>query len=112
MNIDDFIKQELTSSFKKQYENLPSFPHIENDTNIIIDFISTEFQPKSATLTFNSSEMFAFVAFLYDGKILYLYIRFYEDKETKVKVVSTGGKKEKTVFKGSINEFVEIYRSK
>jgi len=112
MNIDDFIKQELVSSFQKQYKNDPAFPHIENDANRIIDFISTECQPKSATITFNSSDSFAFLSFLYDSKILYLYIQFYKGEKTKVKVVSTDGKKEKTVFKGNIEEFIEFYRKK
>jgi len=112
MNIDDFIKQELVSSFKRQYENDTSFPHIENDTNKIIDFISSEFKPRSATLSFNPIDFFTFVAFLYDGKILYLYIQFYKDKDTRVKVVSTDGKKEKAVFKGGVDEFIELYRKK
>lgn len=112
MNIDDFIKQELTSSFKKQYKNDELLPHIENDANRIIDFISKEFSPKSATITIDTSNSFAFVAFLYDSKILYLYIQFYKSGLTKVKVVSTDGKKEKTVFKGHIDEFIDLYRKK
>ena len=112
MNIDAFIKQELISSFQKQYKDDLSFPHIEIDANRIIDFISNEFSPKSATITFDPSNFFAFVAFLYDGKILYLYIQFYKEALTKVKVVSTDGKKEKTVFKGNIDEFIEFYRKK
>lgn len=112
MNIEDFIKQELTSSFQKQYKNDELLPHIETDANRIIDFISKEFSPKSATITFNPSDSFAFIAFLYDSKILYLYIQFYKGVQTKVKVVSTDGKKEKTVFKGTIDEFIELYRKK
>ena len=110
MNIEDFIKQELTSSFKKQYQN--DEPQIENDVNRIIDFISKEFSPKSATITFDPLNSFAFVAFLYDSKILYLYIQFYKNEKTKVKVVSTDGKKEKAVFKGHIDEFIDLYRKK
>ena len=111
MNIDDFIKKELVSSFEKQKNN-STYPTFEIDANRIIDFISIEFQPKSATITFNPSDSFAFLSFLYDSKILYLYIQFYKGEKTKVKVVSTDGKKEKTVFKGNIEEFIEFYRKK
>ena len=112
MNIDDFIKQELIISFQKQCKDNSEIPHLEIDINLIINFISKEFSPKSATLSFNSNDLFAFMAFLYDSKILYLYIQFYKKGTTKVKVVSTDGKKEKTVFKGNINEFIELYRKK
>jgi len=111
MNIEDFIKQELLSSFQKQYKKSELLPNIEFDTTRIIDFIIREFSPKSATITFNHD--FVFIAILYDSKILYLYIQFYEnDKKTILKIISTDGKKEKTVFKGNIDEFIEFYRKK
>lgn len=112
MEIDDFIKQELIASFQKQYKKTELFPNLETDTTRIIDFISREFSPRSATITFNPVDKFAFLAILYDSKILYLYVQFYESKKTHVKIVSTDGKKEKTVFKGNIDEFIEMYRKK
>jgi hypothetical protein len=112
MKIDDFIKQELIASFQKQYKKNDVFPHLESDTDRIIDFIVKEFSPKSATITFNPIDNFSFVAILYDGKILYMYIQFYNNKKTTVKIVSTDGKKEKTVFKGNIDEFIDLYRKK
>lgn len=112
MNIDDFIKQELISSFAKQHENINLLPHLESDTNRIINFIIQEFSPKSATITFNPLNNYSFLAILYDSKILYMYIQFYNDTKTKIKIVSTDGKKEKTVFKGDIDEFIEMYRKK
>ena len=112
MKIDDFIKQELLASFQKQYKKTELFPNLETDTNRIIDFIIQEFLPKSATITFNPVSNFAFLAILYDSKILYTYIQFYNNKKTTVKIVSTDGKKEKTVFKGNIDEFIDLYRKK
>jgi len=112
MNINDFIKQELLASFQKQYKKTDLFPHLEEDTTRIIDFISEEFSPKSATITFNMTDNFAFMSILYDSKILYIYVQFYQNKKTIVKIVSTDGKKEKTVFKGNIDEFIELYRKK
>jgi hypothetical protein len=112
MNIDDFIKQELIASFQRQFKKSELVPHLETDTTRIIDFITQEFVPKSATITFNPINNFAFLSILYDSKILYMYIQFYQSKKTTVKIVSTDGKKEKTVFKGTIDEFVELYRKK
>jgi len=112
MNINDFIKQELLASFQKQYKKTDLFPHLEEDTTRIIDFISKEFSPKSATITFNTTDNFAFMSILYDSKVLYIYVQFYQSKKTVVKIVSTDGKKEKTVFKGDIDEFIDLYRKK
>jgi hypothetical protein len=88
MKIDDFIKQELLSSFQKQYKKSELLSHLESDTTRIIDFIVEEFSPKSATIRFNDN--FAFLSILYDSKILYLYVQFYQNRKTAVKIVSTG----------------------
>src|SRR5574343_480772 len=112
MNIKEFIKQELTSSFQKQYKKTDNFPHLESDTTRIIDFISSEFSPKSAMITFNPTDNFTFISILYDSKVLYMYIQFYQSKKSIVKIVSTEGKKEKTVVKGDIDELIEVYRKK
>lgn len=112
MNINEFIKQELTASFHKQYKKSEALPHLESDTTRIIDFITHEFSPKSAMITFNPTDNFAFISILYDSKVLYMYIQFYINRKTVVKIVSTDGKKEKAVFKGNIDEFIELYRKK
>ena len=63
MNINEFIKQELTSSFQKQYKKSEALPHLESDTTRIIDFIIQEFSPKSALITLNPTDNFAFLSF-------------------------------------------------